>query len=80
LMSRATRWFLRYRSLQEDLAKTIRYFAPKVQSLARNLDEFLPGEECNVLRQAAERLIESKVPSDLANRVVRFDLFDSRYR
>jgi glutamate dehydrogenase len=73
LMSRATRWFLRYRSLQEDLAKTIRYFAPKVKSLAWNLDEFLPGEERDVLRQAAERLTESKVPSDLASRVVRFD-------
>ena len=73
LMSRATRWFLRYRSLKEDLAKTVRYFAPKVKSLAENLDEFLPGKECDVLRQAAERLTESKVPRDLANRVVRFD-------
>jgi glutamate dehydrogenase len=73
LMSRATRWFLRYRSLKEDLAKTVRYFAPKVKSLAWNLDEFLPGEECDGLRQAAERLTESKVPSDLAHRVVRFD-------
>jgi glutamate dehydrogenase len=73
LMSRATRWFLRYRSLKEDLAKTVRYFAPKVRSLASNLDEFLPGQECDVLRQAAERLTESKVPSDLASRVVRFD-------
>jgi glutamate dehydrogenase len=73
LMSRATRWFLRYRHLKEDLAKTIRYFAPKVKSLAWNLDKFLPGEECDVLHQAAERLTESKVPSDLANRVVRFD-------
>jgi glutamate dehydrogenase len=73
LMSRATRWFLRYRSLKEDLAKTVRYFAPKVRSLASNLDEFLPGQECDVLRQAAERLTESKVPSDLASRVLRFD-------
>jgi glutamate dehydrogenase len=73
LMSRATRWFLRYRNLKEDLAKTVGYFAPKVKSLAWNLDEFLPGEECNILRQAAERFTESKVPSDLANRVVRFD-------
>jgi glutamate dehydrogenase len=73
LMSRATRWFLRYRSLNEDLAKTVRYFAPKVKSLAENLDEFLPRQECDVLRQAAERLTESKVPRDLANRVVRFD-------
>jgi glutamate dehydrogenase len=73
LMSRATRWFLRCRSLKEDLAKTVRHFAPKVKSLAWNLDEFLPGEECDALRQAAERLTESKVPSDLANRVVRFD-------
>jgi glutamate dehydrogenase len=73
LMSRATRWFLRYRSLQEDLAKTVRYFASKVKSLAWNLDKFLPGEESDVLRKAAERLTESNVPSDLANRVVRFD-------
>jgi glutamate dehydrogenase len=73
LMSRATRWFLRYRSLKEDLAQIVRYFAPKVKSLAWNLDEFLPAEECDVLRQAAERLTGSKVPTDLANRVVRLD-------
>jgi glutamate dehydrogenase len=73
LMSRATRWFLRYRNLKEDLTKTVRYFAPKVKSLAGNLDKFLPGEERDVLQQAAQRLAESKVPSDLANRVVSFD-------
>jgi glutamate dehydrogenase len=60
--------------LKEDLAKTVTYFAPKVKSLGWNLDKFLPDEERDVLRQAAERLIESKVPSDLANRIVRFDL------
>ena len=74
LMSGATRWFLRCRNLKEDLAKTVTYFAPKVKSLGWNLDKFLPDEERDVLRQAAERLIESKVPSDLANRIVRFDL------
>jgi glutamate dehydrogenase len=73
LMSRATRWFLRYWNLKEDLAKTVTYFAPKVKSLAVSLDKFLPGEDCDVLREAAERLTESNVPSDLANRVVRFD-------
>jgi glutamate dehydrogenase len=77
LMSGATRWFLRYRNLKEDLAKTVTYFAPKVKSLAWNLDKFLPDEECDVLRQAADRLIESKVPSNLANRIVRFDLLYS---
>jgi glutamate dehydrogenase len=77
LMSRATRWFLRCRNLKEDLTETVRYFAPKVKSLAWNLDKFLSREECDVVRQAAERLIESKVPSDLANRIVRFDLLYS---
>jgi glutamate dehydrogenase len=73
LMSRATRWFLRYRNLKEDLTKTVRYFALKVKSLAGNLDKFLPGEECDVLQQAAQRLSENKIPRALANRVVRFD-------
>jgi len=77
LMSRATRWFLRYRNLKEDLTKSIGCFRPKVKSLAGGLDKFLTGEECGVLSQAAERLTESKVPSDLADRLVRFDLLYS---
>jgi glutamate dehydrogenase len=74
LISRGTRWFLRYRNLKENLAKTIGHFAPKVKSLSGNLDRFLSGEEFGVLCQAAERLCKSKVPGDLANRLLRFDL------
>jgi glutamate dehydrogenase len=73
LMSRATRWFLRYRNLTEDIAKTVGYFAPKVKSLAGKLDRFLSAEECGALGQMTDRLTKSRVPSDLANRLVRFE-------
>jgi glutamate dehydrogenase len=56
LMSRATRWFLHYRNLKDDLAKTVGHIAPEVKALADSLDKFLPSAECVALGQAAECL------------------------
>jgi glutamate dehydrogenase len=77
LMVRATLWFLRYRNLREDIAKTVEHFAPRVKALAASLDRFLSTDESAGLVQAAERLTRSKVPNDLAMRLVRFDLLYS---
>ncbi len=73
LMMRATLWFLRYRNLKDDIAKTVERFAPGVKALAASLDRFLSPDESDGLRQAAERLTQSNVPNDLAMRLVRFD-------
>jgi glutamate dehydrogenase len=77
LLSQATRWFLHYRNLQGDLAKSIGNFRPKVRLIAGDLDKFLTDEQCGVLVRAAQRLTGSEVPNDLANRLVRFDLLYS---
>ena len=73
LMVRATLWFLRYRNLKDDVAKTVEYFAPGIKALATGLDKFLSRDDSAGLLQAAQRLIQSEVPDDLAMRLVSFD-------
>jgi len=77
LIVRATLWFLRYRNLKDDIAKTVEHFAAGVKVLAAGFDNFLPPELSGGVRQAAERLLQSKVPNDLAMRLVSFDLLYS---
>ena len=59
LMMRATLWFLRYRNLKDDIAKTVERFAPGVKALAASLNRFLSPDESDGLRQAAERPVFS---------------------
>jgi glutamate dehydrogenase len=73
-MVRATLWFLRYRNLREDIAKTVERFASGVKAVVAGLDRFLSPDVRNGLWQAAERLMKSKVPKELAMRVASFDL------
>jgi glutamate dehydrogenase len=73
LMVRATLWFLRYRNLKDDIAKTVEHFASGVKALAAGLDKFLSPDQSAGVRQAVERLAQSKVPIDLAMRLVSFD-------
>ncbi|HWY93301.1 MAG TPA: NAD-glutamate dehydrogenase [Chthoniobacterales bacterium] len=73
LMVRATLWFLRYRNLKDDIAKTVEHFASGVKALAKGLDKFLSPDQSAGVRQAAESLTQSKVPNDLAMRLLSFD-------
>jgi len=73
LMVRATLWFLRYRNLKEEIAKTVEHFASGVKAVVAGLDTLLSPDVRTGLWQAAERLTQSKVPKDLAMRVVSFD-------
>jgi glutamate dehydrogenase len=77
LMMQATLWFLRHRKWIEDIAKAVEHFADGVKTLATNLDKFLSLDVMAGLTQAAERLTQSRVPNDLANRVVSFELLCS---
>ena len=73
LMTRATVWFLRYRNLKDDIAKTVEHFASGVKAIATDLDKFLSSEERVGLALAAERLSQNNVPIDLAKRLVSFE-------
>jgi glutamate dehydrogenase len=73
LMARATLWFLRYKNLRDDIAKTVEHFAPGVQAVAAGLDKFLSSGENAGLALEAERLSNNGVPADLARRLVSFD-------
>ena len=82
LMTRATLWFLRYRNLKDDIAKTVEHFAPGVKAIAASLDKFLSPEESVGLRQAAERLIPKQCSERSGHAIgkLRSALFGARYR
>jgi glutamate dehydrogenase len=78
LMTRATLWFLRYKNLRDDIAKTVEHFAPGVRAVAAGLDKFLSSEEIAALILEAQRLSQNDVPERLARHLVSFDpLFSS---
>src|SRR5437016_12519650 len=53
LMTRATLWFLRYKNLRDDIAKTVEHFAPGVRVVAAGLDKFLScGEKAGLILEA----------------------------
>jgi glutamate dehydrogenase len=72
LMVHATLWFLRYRNLEDDIAKTVEHFVSGVKAVAAGLDEFLSSDESTGMTQAAGRLTQSEVPKDLAMRLASF--------
>ncbi len=73
LITRSTVWFLRYRNLKDDIAKTVEHFASGVKAIVADLHKFLPSKESVSLALAAERLSQSNVPEDLAKRLVNFE-------
>ena len=82
LMTRATVWFLRYRNLKDDIAKTVEHFAAGVKAIAADLDKFLSSEERVGLTLAAETLIpkqRSKRSGQAAGQF-RTALLGTRYR
>jgi glutamate dehydrogenase len=72
LMVRSSLWFLRYRNLKDDITKTVERFASGAKAVAAGLDKFLSRDENANMTQAAQRLTQSKVPNDLAMRLVSF--------
>src|SRR5262249_54197479 len=72
LMVHATLWFLRYRNLKDDIAKTVEHFVSGVKAVAAGLDKFLSSDESAGVTQAAGRLTQSDVPNDLAMRLASF--------
>src|SRR4030088_1654977 len=73
LMTRATLWFLHYKDLRDDIAKTVEHFAPGVRAIAAGLDKFLSSEEIAALTHEAQRLSQKSVPERLARSLVSFD-------
>ena len=73
LMARATLWFLRYKKLRDEIAKTVEHFTPGVRAVAAGLGKFLSPEENARLTLEAKRLSENGVPEELARRLVSFD-------
>ncbi|MEH6393764.1 NAD-glutamate dehydrogenase [Pseudoalteromonas sp.] len=67
---RATRWFLRHRNKSQNIEQTIAFFAPTFADLSANLTSYMVEKESERLDNAAEKLIASAVPAELATRIV----------
>ncbi|MFK3863872.1 NAD-glutamate dehydrogenase [Pseudoalteromonas rhizosphaerae] len=67
---RATRWFLRHRNKAQNIEQTIAFFAPTFADLSANLTTYMVEKESERLSAAADKLIESAVPAELATRIV----------
>ncbi|MGO2128367.1 MAG: NAD-glutamate dehydrogenase, partial [Pseudoalteromonas prydzensis] len=67
---RATRWFLRHRNKAQNIEQTIAFFAPTFADLSANLTSYMVEKESERLDNAAEKLIASAVPAELATRIV----------
>ncbi|NMM39367.1 NAD-glutamate dehydrogenase [Pseudoalteromonas arctica] len=67
---RATRWFLRHRNKAQNIEQTIAFIAPTFADLSANLTNYMVEKEGERLAAAADKLIESAVPAELATRIV----------
>ena len=73
LLDRGTSWFLRSRRLQDDMAATIKRFAPGVEALATALPKLLDPDDHANLDAAIARSTAQGAPPELAARVVSQD-------
>lgn len=63
---RATRWFLRSRREDQDAARDVTHFQPRVEALAGRLDELLEGPSRELWFARFQAYVEAGAPEDLA--------------
>jgi glutamate dehydrogenase len=63
---RATRWFLRSRREDQDAARDVTHFQPRVEALAGRLDELLEGPSREQWLARYQAYVEAGAPEDLA--------------
>ncbi|HLM08336.1 MAG TPA: NAD-glutamate dehydrogenase [Thermoleophilaceae bacterium] len=69
LIERGTRWLLRNRPRPMDIASTVGYFRPGVETLYESVTRLLAPADAEPLARRAEELREAGVPDSLATRV-----------
>lgn len=67
---RATRWFLRHRTKAQSIEQAIEIFSPTFQDLSENLTKYIVKTESDRIVSAREKLTQSGVPADIAQRIV----------
>ncbi|HUP64947.1 MAG TPA: NAD-glutamate dehydrogenase [Thermoanaerobaculia bacterium] len=77
LAERATRWFLKGRSLGLDISRHEAEFRPRIAALEKALDSILPAREGEIWRNKTSELEELGVPAALARRLAALDLLSS---
>lgn len=69
LVRRATRWFLRNRRSELDIATAVEFFGPHVSALRAKLPEILQGNSKAYYDDTNARYLEAGIPADLAQGV-----------
>jgi glutamate dehydrogenase len=69
LVERASRWLLRNRPQPLDVAANVTYFAEGARVVGGVIPELIPDEARRQLERNVARLVDARVPEDLARRV-----------
>ncbi|MFI4954815.1 MAG: NAD-glutamate dehydrogenase, partial [Gammaproteobacteria bacterium] len=69
LVRRATRWFLRNRRLDLDIAQAVAHFAPQVETLENAMASVVTGIEKNQLQKDHQHYVSQGVPEALSMRI-----------
>lgn len=69
LVRRGTRWFLRNRRLDLDIADAVAHFAPQVEMLENAMASVVTGIEKNQLQKDHQHFVSEGVPEALAMRI-----------
>jgi glutamate dehydrogenase len=73
LVERASRWLLRNRPQPLDVAANVTYFAEGARVVGGVIPELIPDEARRQLERNVARLVDARVPEDLARRVAIYN-------
>lgn len=79
LVERSCLWLLRYYPAPLKVDKTIAVIKPGVLELSKDLKKFLPKGHMEIFNIKHKKLIDDKIPSDLAFKVAGFELMASAF-
>jgi glutamate dehydrogenase len=69
ILRRTCRWYIRHGGKTKTIEKAISRYKPAFKSISENLGSLLVASEFEQVQNETKRLIEAKVPKDIANRI-----------
>jgi glutamate dehydrogenase len=77
LLERAVRWLLRSGYEKLDIAAFVSEFKPRIEALSQGLESILPAQALASVHAHKARLMELRVPQELAERLAALDVMSS---
>lgn len=69
ILRRTCRWYIRHGGKTNNIEKAISRYKPAFKCISENLSSLLVASEFEQVQNETKRLIEAKVPKDIANRI-----------